>query len=148
MKLVFKNIQRTPENNNHVKIGKQNYMVSPDGHLMPTRKDQPPPRPAIFQSLREAGAVGTICFSAVSNLRSNWTAKRPYGCGCPLLEPLKLTTIYAYARPVLPASAPNLGVLLEITSSDSSPGRAASPAAVEAAPFGRHSDRRHSTGWP
>jgi hypothetical protein len=31
------------ENNNHVEIGKQNYMLSPDGHLMPTRKDQPPP---------------------------------------------------------------------------------------------------------
>ncbi len=31
------------ENNNHVEIGKQNYMLSPDGRLMPTRKDQPPP---------------------------------------------------------------------------------------------------------
>jgi hypothetical protein len=31
------------ENNNHVEIGKQNYMLSADGLLMPTRKDQPPP---------------------------------------------------------------------------------------------------------
>jgi len=31
------------ENNNHVEIGKQDYMLSPDGRLMPTRKDQPPP---------------------------------------------------------------------------------------------------------
>jgi len=30
------------ENNNHVEIGKQHYTVE-DGHLMPTRKDQPPP---------------------------------------------------------------------------------------------------------
>ena len=36
----------------------------------------------------------------------------------------------------------------EITPSGSSPGRAASPAAVEGAPSGRHSDRRCSTGWP
>lgn len=31
------------ENNNHVEIGKQNYMLSADGYLMPTKKDQPPP---------------------------------------------------------------------------------------------------------
>src|SRR5215475_6962971 len=31
------------ENNNHVEIGKENYMLSADGLLMPTRKDQPPP---------------------------------------------------------------------------------------------------------
>jgi len=31
------------EYNNHVKIGDQNYMLSADGSLMPTRKDQPPP---------------------------------------------------------------------------------------------------------
>jgi len=31
------------ENNNHVEIGKQDYMLGPDGRLMPTRKDQPPP---------------------------------------------------------------------------------------------------------
>jgi len=29
------------ENNNHVEIGKENYMLSADGLLMPTRKDQP-----------------------------------------------------------------------------------------------------------
>ena len=31
------------ENNNHVHIGQENYMLSADGHLMPTKKDQPPP---------------------------------------------------------------------------------------------------------
>jgi hypothetical protein len=31
------------ENSNHVEIGTQNYMVSPDGHLMPSTKNQPPP---------------------------------------------------------------------------------------------------------
>jgi hypothetical protein len=31
------------ENNHHVKIGAQNYVVSGDGFLMPARKNQPPP---------------------------------------------------------------------------------------------------------
>ncbi|HLH96314.1 MAG TPA: hypothetical protein VKW08_14465 [Xanthobacteraceae bacterium] len=31
------------ENNNHVEIGKEAYMLSADGYLMPTKKDQPPP---------------------------------------------------------------------------------------------------------
>jgi hypothetical protein len=31
------------ESNNHVKIGKETYLLSAEGHLMPTRKDQPPP---------------------------------------------------------------------------------------------------------
>jgi hypothetical protein len=31
------------ENNPHVEIGKQGYMLSADGCLMPIRKDQPPP---------------------------------------------------------------------------------------------------------
>jgi len=31
------------ENNNHVEIGKQAYMLSADGFLMPTKKDQPAP---------------------------------------------------------------------------------------------------------
>jgi hypothetical protein len=31
------------ENNNHVEIGTQPYMLSADGLLMPTKKDQPPP---------------------------------------------------------------------------------------------------------
>ena len=31
------------ENNHHVWIGKENYYVSADGHLMPTKKDQAPP---------------------------------------------------------------------------------------------------------
>ena len=31
------------EGNNHVGIGTENYFLSGDGFLMPTRKDQPPP---------------------------------------------------------------------------------------------------------
>ena len=31
------------EGNNHVQIGRENYMVSGDGHLMPTKKGQRPP---------------------------------------------------------------------------------------------------------
>jgi len=31
------------ENNNYVFLGKESYFLGPDGHLMPTRKDQPPP---------------------------------------------------------------------------------------------------------
>ena len=31
------------ENNNHVEIGRQDYLLSPEGRLMPTRKGQPPP---------------------------------------------------------------------------------------------------------
>ena len=40
------------ETNNRVEIGKQNYMLSPDGHLMPTRKDQPPPDLRYFNRSR------------------------------------------------------------------------------------------------
>src|SRR5712675_566556 len=29
------------ENNHHIFVGKETYMLSPDGYLMPTRKDQP-----------------------------------------------------------------------------------------------------------
>jgi len=36
------------ENNPHVKIGGEVYMVSADGHLMPTRKDQPAPNLKYF----------------------------------------------------------------------------------------------------
>jgi hypothetical protein len=31
------------EGNNHVSVGKENYFLSGDGYLMPTKKDQPPP---------------------------------------------------------------------------------------------------------
>jgi hypothetical protein len=31
------------EGNTHVAVGKDNYMVSGDGYLMPVRKDQAPP---------------------------------------------------------------------------------------------------------
>jgi hypothetical protein len=43
------------ESNNHVEIGKQDYMVSPDGRLMPTRKDQPPPDLRYFNRSRKEG---------------------------------------------------------------------------------------------
>src|SRR5258705_3075143 len=50
-KKYLRNTQNTPvwresvcaENNRHIVIGKDNYFLSADGHLMPTRKDQPPP---------------------------------------------------------------------------------------------------------
>lgn len=35
--------QNCGEGNNHVSIGKENYFLSADGYLMPTKKDQPPP---------------------------------------------------------------------------------------------------------
>ena len=31
------------ESNNHVQIGNENYMLSGDGYLMPTKKGQRPP---------------------------------------------------------------------------------------------------------
>jgi hypothetical protein len=43
------------ETNNHVEIGKQDYMVGPDGQLMPTRKDQPPPDLRYFNRSRKEG---------------------------------------------------------------------------------------------
>jgi hypothetical protein len=41
------------EDNNHVEIGKQNYMLGPDGRLMRTRKDQPPPDLRYFNRSRK-----------------------------------------------------------------------------------------------
>jgi len=41
------------ENNNHVIIGQQNYMLSADGLLMPTKKDQPPPDLRYFKQPRK-----------------------------------------------------------------------------------------------
>jgi hypothetical protein len=41
------------ETNNHVAIGKQDYMLSPDGQLMPTRKDQPAPDLRYFNRSRK-----------------------------------------------------------------------------------------------
>jgi hypothetical protein len=38
------------ENNHHIVIGKENYYVHSDGHLMPARKDQPPPDLTYFNS--------------------------------------------------------------------------------------------------
>ncbi len=37
------------ENNNHVAIAREGYMLSSDGLLMPTRKNQPPPDTRYFQ---------------------------------------------------------------------------------------------------
>jgi hypothetical protein len=41
------------ENNNHVKIGKENYMLSADGYLMPTRKEQAPPDLRYFKQTQK-----------------------------------------------------------------------------------------------
>jgi hypothetical protein len=41
------------ENNNHVELGNEDYIVNPDGHLMPTRKDQPPPDLRYFNRARK-----------------------------------------------------------------------------------------------
>jgi hypothetical protein len=43
------------ENNNQVEIGSQDYMLSPEGRLMPTRKDQPPPDMRYFNRARQLG---------------------------------------------------------------------------------------------
>jgi hypothetical protein len=40
------------EINNNVEIGSESYFVGADGYLMPTRKDQPPPRLTGFDSAR------------------------------------------------------------------------------------------------
>ena len=57
---VIKNYHREPnpvwhfndcdENNHHVWIGKDNYMVSADGYLMPVKKNQQPPDLRYFKS--------------------------------------------------------------------------------------------------
>jgi hypothetical protein len=58
---VMKNYRRSPdkhpnwteeycEDNNHVSIGKDDYMLSADGLLMPAKKDQPPPDLRYFKS--------------------------------------------------------------------------------------------------
>jgi hypothetical protein len=41
------------EDNHHVIIGKESYFLSPDGLLMPTRKDQPPPDLRYFNQARK-----------------------------------------------------------------------------------------------
>ena len=41
------------ENNQHVVIGKDNYLMSADGYLMPARKDQPPPDMRYFKGARK-----------------------------------------------------------------------------------------------
>ena len=41
------------ETNNHIAIGKQDYVLSPDGRLMPTRTDQPPPDLRYFNRNRK-----------------------------------------------------------------------------------------------
>jgi hypothetical protein len=41
------------ESNPHVRIGKENYMLSADGYLMPAKKDQPPPDLRYFNQTRK-----------------------------------------------------------------------------------------------
>jgi hypothetical protein len=41
------------ENNDHVEIGKEPYMLSADRYLMPTKKDQPPPDLRYFNQTRK-----------------------------------------------------------------------------------------------
>ena len=41
------------ENNHHIVIGDQNYFVSGDGYLMPTRKDQAPPDLRYFKPVQK-----------------------------------------------------------------------------------------------
>ncbi len=41
------------ENNNHVEIGNEPYMLSADGRLMPTKKDQPPPDLRYFNRVQK-----------------------------------------------------------------------------------------------
>jgi hypothetical protein len=41
------------ENNLQVTIGKENYFLSADGYLMPTRKDQPPPDARYFKQTQK-----------------------------------------------------------------------------------------------
>jgi hypothetical protein len=61
---VMKNYQRNPnprprwteENcseNNHIVVGKEDYMLSSDGMLMPVRKDQPPPDLRYFKQSKK-----------------------------------------------------------------------------------------------
>jgi hypothetical protein len=40
------------ENNIHVSVGKENYLISGDGYLMPVRRDQGPPEVRYFQPRR------------------------------------------------------------------------------------------------
>ena len=41
------------ENNNHVQIGAEGYMLSADGYLMPTKRDQAPPDLRYFTQSRK-----------------------------------------------------------------------------------------------
>ena len=41
------------EANHHVNIGRESYFISDDGHLMPTRKDQPAPELRDFHQTRQ-----------------------------------------------------------------------------------------------
>jgi hypothetical protein len=50
---VIWNEDNSGENNNHVVIGKDNYFLSADGYLMPTRKDQKPPDLRYFNQTRK-----------------------------------------------------------------------------------------------
>ncbi len=46
-------IEHTCEANHNVEIGNESYFIGVDGYLMPTRKDQPPPRLRGFDQARQ-----------------------------------------------------------------------------------------------
>ena len=48
------------ENNQHVHIGNENYMISADGLLMPAKKDQPPPDLKIFSAVAEIAVARCV----------------------------------------------------------------------------------------
>jgi hypothetical protein len=41
------------ENNDHIEIGKEPYMLSADGYLMPVKKNEPPPDLRYFKKAQE-----------------------------------------------------------------------------------------------
>jgi hypothetical protein len=49
----FLTIRVCTENNQHVKIQNDNYMISADGYLMPAKKDQAPPDMKYFNQTRK-----------------------------------------------------------------------------------------------
>ena len=51
------------EGNNHVLIGKDNYVMSADGRLMPTRKNQAPPDLKLFRDSEEVAHMRKRVFN-------------------------------------------------------------------------------------
>jgi hypothetical protein len=48
-------LRHCAENNAHIVIGKEDYFLSANGALMPTRKDQPPPDLHYFKPRQKSG---------------------------------------------------------------------------------------------